>query len=92
MNAFNRQLLRLCGEPFRLFFPLGFLASAMGVMLWPAVFRGWIDYYPLEAHARWMALGFGGSMIVGFLGTAAPRMLSAPKFFRWKLGSMAPFG
>lgn len=84
MNALNRQLLRICSEPFRLFFPLGFLASAIGVMLWPAVFRGWINYYPLEAHARWMILGFGGSMIVGFLGTAAPRMLSSPSFYRWE--------
>ena len=68
---------RLAAEPFRLFFPLGLMASIIGVLLWPAVFRGWIDYYPLEAHARWMVLGFGGCFITGFLGTAAPRLLGA---------------
>lgn len=80
----NRSLHRLAEEPFRIFFPLGFLASIIGVVLWPAVFRGWIDYYPLEAHARWMVLAFGGSLIVGFLGTAGPRLLSTRSFFRWE--------
>jgi uncharacterized protein involved in response to NO len=79
-----RQLTRLAEEPFRLFFPLGILASAIGVLLWPAVFRGWIDYYPLEAHARWMVLAFAGSLIVGFLGTAGPRVLGTRMFFRWE--------
>lgn len=68
---------RLAAEPFRLFFPLGVMASIIGVLLWPAIFRGWIDYYPLEAHARWMVLGFGGCFIMGFIGTAAPRLLGA---------------
>jgi uncharacterized protein involved in response to NO len=84
MNPITRQLTRLAEEPFRLFFPLGFLASAIGVLLWPAVFRAWIDYYPLEAHARWMVLGFGGSLVVGFLGTAGPRLLGTRPFFRWE--------
>lgn len=79
-----RQLNRLAEEPFRLFFPLGIVASAIGVLLWPAVFRGWIDYYPLEAHARWMVLAFAGSLIVGFLGTAGPRVLGTRTFFRWE--------
>ena len=39
----NRPALRwldtLAREPYRIFFPLGFLASAVGVMLWPALFR-----------------------------------------------------
>lgn len=78
------SLTRLAEEPFRLFFPLGFLASAIGVLLWPAVFRAWIDYYPLDAHARWMVLAFGGSLIVGFLGTAGPRLLGTRTFFRWE--------
>ncbi|MCB1129573.1 MAG: NnrS family protein [Verrucomicrobiae bacterium] len=84
MNVIARQITRLTEEPFRLFFPLGVLASVIGVMLWPAIFRGWIDYYPLEAHARWMVLGFGGSLIVGFLGTAGPRLLGTRPFFRWE--------
>ncbi len=80
MNTIARQLQRITEEPFRIFFPLGVLASAIGVLLWPAIFRGWIDYYPLEAHARWMVLGFGGSFIVGFLGTAGPRLLGTRPF------------
>lgn len=84
MQTLARQLSRLAGEPFRLFFPLGFLASVIGVMLWPAVFRGWIGYYPLEAHARWMVLAFGGCLVVGFLGTAGPRLLGTRPFFRWE--------
>ncbi len=70
MATVKKLLDRLAKDPFRLFFPLGFLASTIGVSLWPAVFQGWLDYYPLEAHARWMALAFGGNLIVGFLGTA----------------------
>lgn len=84
MNPITRYLTRFADEPFRLFFPLGFLASTIGVLLWPAIFRGWIDYYPLEAHARWMVLGFGGSLVVGFLGTAGPRLLGTRPFFRWE--------
>ncbi|MGD7652525.1 MAG: NnrS family protein [Verrucomicrobiales bacterium] len=84
MNPITRHLRRCADEPFRLFFPLGLLASAIGVFLWPAIFRGWIDYYPLEAHARWMVLGFGGSLVVGFLGTAGPRLLGTRPFFLWE--------
>lgn len=80
MAAITQLLDRLAKEPFRLFLPLGFLASVIGVMLWPAVFRGWIDYYPLEAHARWMIFAFGGNIIVGFLGTAGPRLLGTRPF------------
>ncbi|MGB6220295.1 NnrS family protein [Haloferula sp.] len=79
------KLTRLAEEPFRLFFPLGLLASAIGVLLWPAVFAGWIDYYPLEAHARWMVIGLGGCFITGFLGTAGPRLLGTRPFHRAEL-------
>lgn len=71
---------RLAGEPFRIFFPLGFAASVCGVLLWPAFFRGWISYYPAEAHARWMVPAFAGSIITGFLGTAGPRLLDSRRF------------
>jgi len=79
MQTLSRQLNRFAGEPFRLFFPLGLLASIIGVLLWPAVFRGWLDYYPLEAHARWMVI-----VIVGFLGTAGPRLLGTRPFMLWE--------
>ncbi len=68
----------LGNEPFRLFFPAGVLAGILGVMLWPLHFAGFIRLYPGEAHARVMACGLFGGFIFGFLGTAMPRMLSAP--------------
>jgi uncharacterized protein involved in response to NO len=64
-------------EPFRLFFPLGLLAGMIGVALWPLHFAGTYAWYPGQIHARLMAYGFFGAFIVGFLGTAMPRMLSA---------------
>ena len=65
-------------EPFRLFFPEGVLAGILGVSLWPLYFSGFNQFYPGEAHARIMAYGLFGGFIFGFLGTAMPRMLSAP--------------
>jgi uncharacterized protein involved in response to NO len=65
-------------EPFRLFFPEGVLAGILGVSLWPLHFGGLTSFYPGQAHARLMAYGLFGGFIFGFLGTAMPRMLSAP--------------
>jgi uncharacterized protein involved in response to NO len=65
-------------EPFRLFFPGGVLAGILGVSLWPLHFSGLTSLYPGQAHARIMAYGLFGGFIFGFLGTAMPRMLSAP--------------
>lgn len=70
----------LCAEPFRLFFPVGALASVIGVSLWPMVYAGWLDFFPGEAHARLMIEGFVGSFAIGFLGTAFPKMLGSPPF------------
>lgn len=85
MDTSSFKLGRIAVEPFRLFFLLGTVASIVGVLLWPAFFRGWIGYYPLEAHARWMMLGFGGCFITGFLGTAGPRLLGAKPWTRTEL-------
>jgi uncharacterized protein involved in response to NO len=65
-------------EPFRLLFPAGVLAGITGVSLWPLHFGGMIHLYPGQTHARIMACGLFGGFIFGFLGTAMPRMLSAP--------------
>jgi uncharacterized protein involved in response to NO len=81
----NVRLDRLCAEPFRLFFPLAFLSSLIGVSLWPLALGGYLDYYPLEAHTRWMITGFGGCLIVGFIGTAGPRLLEAESWSRFEL-------
>lgn len=75
---------RLSAEPFRVFFPLGIVASAVGVLLWPAYFAGWVSYYPIEPHARWMVIGFGGCFITGFLGTAGPRLLGSDPWCRFE--------
>ena len=80
----DRWLDRVAAEPFRLFFPLGILASVVGVLLWPAYFFGWFSTWPLELHARWMVVGFGGSFVVGFLGTAGPRLIGAPPWCRFE--------
>ncbi len=68
------------GEPFRIFFPIGLLLGAIGVFLWPLFVWHAINFYPREAHLRLMIEGLMGSFIVGFLGTAGPRLLDARPF------------
>lgn len=69
----------LASEPFRVFFFSGALWSIAGVSLWPLYYAGKLTYYPGYCHARLMIEAFGGAFVVGFLGTAGPRMASAPK-------------
>jgi uncharacterized protein involved in response to NO len=64
-------------EPFRIFFPLGLLLGMVGVALWPLYVWHSIDFYPAQAHVRLMIEGLMGSFIIGFLGTAGPRLLDA---------------
>lgn len=66
------------GEPFRLLFPLGTAMGVIGVMLWPAHVWGGLPY-PLLAHAGLMIQCFLASFVIGFLGTALPRLLDVPK-------------
>lgn len=75
----NSFLKWIAGEPFRVFFPTASLAAVWGVALWPLSFAGIVPFYAGVAHARLMAHGFLGGFILGFLGTALPRMLSAPR-------------
>lgn len=73
-----RKSPALCvAEPFRIFFPLGLLLGVIGVALWPMFVWHAIDFYPANAHARLMIEGLMGSFIIGFLGTAGPRLLDA---------------
>ena len=44
--------------------------------MWPLYFGGLIESYPGAGHTRMMGQGFFGGFIIGFLGTALPRMLS----------------
>lgn len=69
----------LAAEPFRLFFFSGAVWSIIGVALWPLFYAGQLSYYPNLTHARLMIQAFGGAFVVGFLGTAGPRMATAPK-------------
>ena len=66
-------------EPFRFFFPLGLFLGAIGVALWPLFVWHAIAFYPAQAHVRLMIEGLMGSFIIGFLGTAGPRLLDASR-------------
>ena len=72
----------LWSEPFRVFFPAGLAIGMVGVSLWPAYYAGLLSFYPGVAHARLMIQGFMASFIVGFLGTAVPRITSTRPFSR----------
>ncbi|HET6406863.1 MAG TPA: NnrS family protein, partial [Chthoniobacteraceae bacterium] len=69
-----------CEEPFRVFFPLGLAYGLVGLILWPLFIWGVILQYPGLMHARVMVEGFMGAFIIGFLGTAGPRLLGANPF------------
>ncbi|MCX6876707.1 MAG: NnrS family protein [Verrucomicrobia bacterium] len=68
-------------EPYRVFFPLGMLAGMGGVMLWPLHYGQWLGFNPLEAHPRLMIEGFMGAFVLGFLGTAFPRVVGNRGWF-----------
>ena len=65
---------RVLEEPYRVFFPLGVLASVWGVLMWPMWYGKWLPFYPGEAHLRMMIEGFLGAFVLGFIGTAFPRL------------------
>lgn len=69
----------LAAEPYRVFFASGAVWSIIGVSLWPLFYAQQIGFYPIFVHARLMIEAFGGAFVVGFLGTAGPRMATAPK-------------
>jgi uncharacterized protein involved in response to NO len=71
------RITDLAREPFRIFFPAAVLAGVLGAALWPLYFTHLTQFYPGTSHPRIMAFGFFGGFIIGFLGTAMPRMLSA---------------
>lgn len=76
----RKQGLRwLAAEPYRVFFVSGAVWSLIGVSLWPLFYAQQLGFYPNLVHARLMIEAFGGAFVVGFLGTAGPRMASAPK-------------
>lgn len=76
----NRTFAQICREPFRIFFPVGALLGFVGVSLWLLYYLDAGISYPNVAHARLMIEGLMASFIFGFLGTAGPRLTSAPHF------------
>lgn len=84
----TRYIHGLWEEPFRIFFPTGILLGVLGVSLWPIYYAGWIASYPATAHARLMIEGFMASFIIGFLGTAGPRITSTIPFSRSEVGTL----
>lgn len=67
------------GEPFRLLFPLGAVIGIAGVMMWPLYIWHVTASYPGQCHARVMIEGFVTAFVIGFLGTALPRLLEVPR-------------
>lgn len=84
-TATTQTLVWLGNEPYRLFFLSGILFSMAGVAMWPLFFSGHFPFYPGVSHARVMIEAFAGGFVVGFLGTAGPRMLAAPRIKPWEL-------
>ncbi len=82
----RRYLQLSCDEPYRLFFPLAWLAGVAGVLLWPLFYLGAGIGYPGVLHARWMVEGFLGGFVFGFLGTAGPRLSGSRTFSARELG------
>ena len=66
------------GEPFRLLFLVGLLLGVIGVSLWPLHVWGVLEGYPAIPHQRVMIEGFLTAFVIGFLGTAMPRLLEVP--------------
>jgi uncharacterized protein involved in response to NO len=67
------------GEPYRLLFPCGAAFGLIGVLLWPAYVWKLTETYPAIIHARIMIECFMAAFVLGFLGTALPRLLGVSK-------------
>ena len=78
-SAVVASLRWLASEPFRVFFFSGAVWSIIGVSLWPLFYAQKLGFYPSIVHARIMIEAFGAAFVIGFLGTAGPRMATAPK-------------
>ncbi len=74
------QFADLHREPFRIFFPAATVSGLVGVALWPALLLGWMETYPGGSHARLMMQGFFGGFVIGFMGTAMPKLVDARPF------------
>ncbi|MBI2502632.1 MAG: NnrS family protein [Candidatus Latescibacteria bacterium] len=85
MSGRQSYLEVLCAEPFRVFFPLGWLCSLVGVSHWLWYYLGWIDRYSGFYHGLFQIQGFELAFAAGFLMTAMPRFLETPGARPWEL-------
>lgn len=70
------MLSALKKDPFRLFFPIGWISSIYGAWLWVSLKVGWTTGFPAEQHSQIMVGGFLLCFIMGFLMTAVPKFTS----------------
>lgn len=64
-------------EPYRVLFSLGLITAGLAVALWLLFSLQLIGFYPKQAHANLMFMGFIWAFIAGFLMTGVPKMLRA---------------
>jgi uncharacterized protein involved in response to NO len=80
---------KMADEPFRLFFPLGTLYCLIGVGYWPLkVFGFAFTAVPSQFHTFLQVYGFMTAFVIGFLGTALPRLTEARRFSAAELAVM----
>lgn len=78
-NPSSYWRLIAAGEPYRLLFPIGTVIGIVGVLMWPIYVWNVSKAYPGMTHPRVMIEGFVTAFIIGFLGTALPRLLGVPR-------------
>lgn len=66
----------LTENPYRLFFPMGWLMGLVGGLVWVIYYFN-LGPYPGLVHAQWMMGLFLGSFVIGFLMTAGPKFTSS---------------
>ncbi len=73
MKGYCHLLTKIKRDPFRLFFPVGWVLSLYGASLWIMFQQNLLSTYPGQHHAQLMFNGFLLCFVLGFLMTAVPR-------------------
>lgn len=80
-HRISTAVAKMADEPFRLFFPLGVLYCLVGVGYWPLkIFHVAFTDVPAQFHTFMQVYGFMTAFVLGFLGTALPRMTETRRF------------
>ncbi len=66
-----------CKEPYRIFFPLGIVAGAVGASHWLFFALGWIKSYSTLFHSAIQMQAYMACFVIGFLLTSMPRFAQA---------------